>query len=178
MLKYDKKHNFNGCCLLRYDLLDDSNAFSNKMNGYLIEDKLLEVSIFESKQSIPDVIPKDINIPISSIIRIENLLTIDILNDIIGFNDFYSDLKEECESYGKVNKYIIPKNKEHGGYGYVFVNYDNKIDAKKAFENLNNTEANGETVYILYYPDYLFDKEVYITIYYRYLEKIYSNSFI
>lgn len=118
LLKYDIKHHFNGCVLVKFDKINQSNFFSIKMNNFIIlnkdkneDDYVIEISELKSDIFTPEKIPKNIKIPVTNVIRVENLITKGILNNITDLNDFMIDLKEECESYGKVVKYVIPKSK-------------------------------------------------------------------
>lgn len=117
-LKYDSKHQFNGCALVKYEKLIQSNYFSYKMNNFIFLNKekdendfVLEISELKSDIFTPESISENIKIPVTNVIRIENLVTKEILNSVTDFNDFIIDLKEECENYGKIIKYVIPRNK-------------------------------------------------------------------
>lgn len=117
-LKYDSKHQFNGCALVKYEKLIQSNYFSYKMNNFIFLNKekdendfVLEITELKSDLFTPESIPDNIKIPVTNVIRIENLITKEILNNITDCNDFIIDLKEECENYGEIIKYVIPRNK-------------------------------------------------------------------
>uniref|UniRef100_A0A7S3B533 RRM domain-containing protein n=1 Tax=Haptolina ericina TaxID=156174 RepID=A0A7S3B533_9EUKA len=93
----------------------------------------------------------------TSTLRLENLMTEAMLADDTEFKECVDDIKEECESYGKVAIFMIPRIGELQGRpesdaGVCFVKYEMITAAAKAYESLNGRDFDGNIVKATYLP--------------------------
>jgi len=96
----------------------------------------------------------------STAILLKNMMTNDMLGDSEEFEDALLDIKQECESYGRVVHIVIPRAKDvqhPEGTGGVFVKFEGKDGASRALKDLNGRRFDGNIIEGQYYPEDLFD---------------------
>jgi len=84
----------------------------------------------------------------TSTVKLENMLTEEIMADEAEFKECVEDIKGECESYGTVLDFQV--RKEEGGA--CLVKYEMITSAAKAYENLNGRDFDGNKVKASFMP--------------------------
>ena len=89
----------------------------------------------------------------TKVLRLENMITQDDLQDDEEYEDILNDVREECNSFGKVIKIIIPRIKD--GYpadteGYIYVLFDDINGSNNAAKNLQGRKFADRIVMVNY----------------------------
>lgn len=89
--------------------------------------------------------------------RLENLFTEAILADETEFKECVDDIKAECESFGSISNFFIPRkddlqNRPESDVGVCFVRYEMITSAAKAYEAINGRDFDGNTVKCTFLP--------------------------
>ncbi|KAL3908362.1 MAG: hypothetical protein SGPRY_009830, partial [Prymnesium sp.] len=82
---------------------------------------------------------------------LENLFTEAILADETEFKECVDDIKAECESFGSISNFFIPRkddlqNRPESDVGVCFVRYEMITSAAKAYEAINGRDFDGNTI--------------------------------
>ncbi|XP_030495628.1 polyadenylate-binding protein 7 [Cannabis sativa] len=130
--KYDdgksKGHGF-----VQFDNEDSAVAAIQSMNGTTIGDKQLFVSKFIGKYERMK----------TSDVKFTNLY---VKNLDPSVNEEL--LREKFSVFGNISSLAIAKNESGKPRGFVFVNYDNPDDAKRAVEGMNGSELGSQILYV------------------------------
>jgi len=83
--------------------------------------------------------------PPTKIIRLENMVTAEELQNDEEYNDIVEDTKEECAKFGEVLSIAVPRNGEPGT-GLVFVEFSDTSGGEKAIAALHGRTFGGRRV--------------------------------
>ncbi|CAG9464498.1 unnamed protein product [Pedinophyceae sp. YPF-701] len=82
-----------------------------------------------------------------TVLRVENMITQDVLDDDAEHADVLADIRDECEKHGKVADVVIPRGKVGEGLaGDVYVTFEAASDAAAAREAIHGRTFAGQTV--------------------------------
>lgn len=98
---------------------------------------------------------------VSSVIKIENAIRVDQIEDDREFNFVSKDLRKEVEKIGRLLSMVIPRRKDgcHEGVGKVFVEFENEQYAKLGVIFLNGQRYDGKELAVTFYdPRHYSDK--------------------
>ena len=88
---------------------------------------------------------------------LKNLLSAELMADPTEFADCVEDIKGECESFGALAAFVVPKPDDLQGMGEAdvgccFVKYVEIISAARAQEALHGRDFDGNSVEALFLP--------------------------
>lgn len=109
-----------------------------------------------SQTSVSPPEPTSKSLP-SYTLCLHNLMSEAVLNDDSEFQDYVADIREECESFGKIAAFVIPRKGDLQGrseddVGKVFVKFESIVAASKAHDSLDKRDFDGNTVKAEYLP--------------------------
>jgi len=90
------------------------------------------------------------------ILKLENMVSSDELQDDEEYEDILNDVREECSQYGHVIQVIIPRLKSGFAQnleGYIFVEFTDSNSAIKAAQNLFGRKFADRTVIVNYFDE-------------------------
>lgn len=101
----------------------------------------------------------------TTVLRLENMVTSDELQDDSEYEDILGDVREECSQYGALKQVLIPRCKS--GFppeceGFIFVEFANTDSAASAARNLFGRKFADKTVIVNYYDELKFQNRVLI----------------
>jgi len=96
--------------------------------------------------------------PATRLLRLENLLTEESLTDDAEYAECVEDIKGECERFGAISSFVIPRKSElHGRaeseVGMCFVTYVELAGAAKAHKQLHGRDFDGNKVRATFLPE-------------------------
>ena len=96
--------------------------------------------------------------PATRFLVLENLLSDASLNDDAEYAECCADIKGECERFGAVTTFTIPRASELHGHppsdvGKCFVTYTEAASAAKAYAQLHGRDFDGNKVKATFLPD-------------------------
>jgi len=92
------------------------------------------------------------------VVRLDNLLTEDMITDDAEFKECFEDIRGECERFGSLTSFVIPRKQDLGGYmetdvGKCFVTYETVSSAVKAHAELDGRDFDGNKVKVTFLPE-------------------------
>jgi splicing factor U2AF subunit len=87
------------------------------------------------------------------IVRLQEAVTMEELQNDEEYNDIFQDMQEECAKYGLVNQIIIPRPGEPSGVGKVIINFADGTAAAAAQKIMNGRKFAGRTVIATFLSD-------------------------
>ncbi|CAM9317920.1 unnamed protein product, partial [Discosporangium mesarthrocarpum] len=102
----------------------------------------------------------------TKVLRLNNMLTQEDLEDEEGLGDIEEETKEECEKFGKVTSVCIPRPstevaQEKPGVGFVFVGFEGEVGATAAANSLRGRTFDGRKVEVTYWDEDMFAARVF-----------------
>ncbi|TDH68269.1 hypothetical protein CCR75_003252 [Bremia lactucae] len=97
---------------------------------------------------------------LSAVLKMENMVMIEELNDDDEYADLAEDVEEECKRFGNVIGMEIPRPKdgeEVAGLGCIYVRFEKQEEAVSALKALNGRKFGGNIVNVSYYPQEKFE---------------------
>jgi len=91
-------------------------------------------------------------------LRLENLLTEAVMNDETELRECLEDIRNECERFGPVTSFVVPRPDDLHGHpqedvGKCFVRYESATSAVSAQRELHGRDFDGNTVKALFLPE-------------------------
>jgi len=91
-------------------------------------------------------------------LRLENLLTEAVMNDEAELRECLEDIRNECERFGPVASFVVPRQDELHGHpqddvGKCFVRYESVASAASAQRELHGRDFDGNTVKATFLPE-------------------------
>lgn len=107
---------------------------------------------------VPPAPPPPPEAPATRVLRLENLLGEAALTDDAEYAECVEDIKGECERFGAISSFAIPRPNELHGHsaedvGKCFVRYEEVSSAAKAFAQLNGRDFDGNKVRATFMPE-------------------------
>ena len=92
------------------------------------------------------------------LLRLENLMGADALADDAEYAECVEDIRGECERFGAIESFRIPRMQDLQGHteadvGKCFVLYQEVKAASAAYEQLNGRDFDGNKVQAVFLPD-------------------------
>ena len=92
------------------------------------------------------------------VLRLENLLGEAALTDDTEYAECVEDIRGECERFGAISSFVIPRPQELHGHsaedvGKCFVRYEEVTSASKAFAQLHGRDFDGNRVRAVFLPE-------------------------
>jgi len=100
----------------------------------------------------PAPIPPAVNPAATRCIRLDKMITSDMLEDDEEYKDVLEDIRLECERFGKVEQVKIPRQGEPN-VGACFVLFADKEGAAKGQQMLHNRQFDGNSVVAAFIPE-------------------------
>jgi splicing factor U2AF subunit len=99
--------------------------------------------------------------PLSTVLQLMNMVTIDELEDDEEYQDIVEDVKSECSRYGNIIDLYIPRPSSDQsvtvkGLGRIFIEYETTDQAATAAKALTGRKFSDRIVMTAYYPEDLF----------------------
>lgn len=96
--------------------------------------------------------------PTTRLLRLENLLTEESLKDDQEYAECVEDIRGECERFGTITSFVIPRPSElHGkapsDVGKCFVLYAELSAASRAYQQLHGRDFDGNKVRAVFLPE-------------------------
>lgn len=90
--------------------------------------------------------------PVSRIVELRNMLTVQDLQVDEEYQDIMIDTREECSQFGTLKDIVIPRAHEAGATK-IFLEYASQEDAARAIQNLAGRTFDGRQVEASYYDE-------------------------
>jgi len=90
--------------------------------------------------------------PSTRVIRLENMVTAEELQNDEEYNDIVEDTKEECAKFGQVVSIAVPRNGEPGT-GFLFVEFADTTCTEKASAALHGRTFDGRRVVVTFFDE-------------------------
>lgn len=92
------------------------------------------------------------------VLCLRNLLNAEIMADATELAECVDDIRDECESFGKLAAFVVPTQAELHGHsaadlGACFVKYEALVSAAKAQQALDGRDFDGNSVSATFLPD-------------------------
>lgn len=93
----------------------------------------------------------------SRVLCLENCVSEDMISKNEDYIDIIEDIKEECETFGKLLQVVIPRRgADPCGFGRVFLRYEKQSGAVKCRLKVNNREFGDTVVQCAYFAEETF----------------------
>jgi splicing factor U2AF subunit len=93
----------------------------------------------------------------SRVLCLENCVSEDMISKNEDYIDIIEDIKEECETFGKLLQVVIPRRgADPCGFGRVFLRYEKQSGADKCRLKVNNREFGDTVVQCAYFAEETF----------------------
>ncbi|XP_077987175.1 serine/threonine-protein kinase Kist-like [Glandiceps talaboti] len=93
------------------------------------------------------------------ILRLLNTVDQSELDNSSDYQDLCQDIKEECNKYGSVKKFVMPKQGK--GAEKVYIQYEEAADCKKAQRSIMGKYFKSRTIITTFFPTKAFEKADY-----------------
>jgi splicing factor U2AF subunit len=97
----------------------------------------------------------------TTVLKLENMVTVEEINDDEEYRDILSDIFTECSKFGSLQDVKIPRRKDgHQSEGSVFLKYTSPQDAMNARNALSGKKFNNNTITTAFYDEGRFGQNI------------------
>jgi polyadenylate-binding protein len=135
IIKSDGTSEISGYGFVHFQEEEEANSAMEKLNGLLINNRkvIIEPYIVKSERPKPNS-------------TLTNIYVNNFPKDLSKFNE--ENLKKMFSKFGEINSLIICKESNGQSKGFGFIDFANEESAKKAIDELNNTELEGQKILV------------------------------